>query len=348
METKILEIRQPDDFHTHLRWAEMLETVLSFTARVFARAVVMPNLIEQDMVLTARHVTDYYHAIKGACHRLSLPDQFESLMTIRIVPQTTPKVIDRAKAAGANVGKLYPDGVTHGSQGGVSDFKALYPVFTMMQELGMVLSIHCELPGVSEMEAEAAFIPVLVDLIKNFPNLRIVVEHVSSSAMVDFLLGAPKTVGATITAHHLVLTYDQVYQDGKIRWPHHYCKPVAKTEADQRYLVRMAISGNPRFWFGSDTAPHPRANKERDKPAAGVFSAPVALPVLAAAFEAAGALDRLENFVARFGAEFYGLPQNQGRITLRREPWKVPEEYGSFVKVVPLMAGQELPWRVIA
>ena len=347
MRNQTLEIRRPDDWHVHLRWDQMLELALPYTAQVFGRAMVMPNLADQGMVLNACHAGDYYHAIKGVCHRLGLPDQFEPLMTIRIVPETTPEIIEQAKAAGVIAGKLYPDGVTTGSSGGVSDFKALYPVFAMMEKLKMVLSIHCELPGVNEMDAEAAFIPILVDLVDSFPKLKIVVEHVSSSAMVDFLLEAPRTVGATITAQHLVLIYSQVYLGKTICWPHHYCKPVAKTEADQKRLIRLAISGDPRFWFGSDTAPHPKENKERvtPKPAAGVFSAPVALPVLATIFEAADALNRLEDFVARFGAEFYGLPLNQGTITLRKEPWQVPRTCGN---VVPFLAGKRLAWQVVA
>lgn len=323
----------------------MLELVLPYTAQVFGRAMVMPNLTEQGMVVDPEHVGDYYYAIHGVCCQHELQDRFTPFMTLRLVPETTPETVAKAFEAGAIAGKLYPDGVTTGAEGGVTDFKALYPVFESMQELGMVLSIHCEMPGSTEQDAEVDFINILVDLVRNFGKLRIVVEHVTTSTMIDFLLQQPETVGATITAHHLVLTRDHVYLGKTLGWPHHFCKPVAKTKQDQEALVWAAISGNPRFWFGSDSAPHLKTKKECVKPAAGVFSAPVALPVLATIFEAADALDRLEDFVARFGAEFYQVPLNKGTISIEKRSWRVPKLVGG--KVVPFLAGSRLDWQIV-
>ena len=344
MKTKTFVIRKPDDWHVHLRWTDdgMLQLVLPFTAGYFSRALVMPNLTEQGMVLNAGHVDLYRRMIEIELEASGISD-FQPLMTVRIIPKTTPEVIREAKKAGVIAGKLYPDGVTTGSEGGVRDFKALYPLFAFMQELDLILSIHCELPGAAPLKAEQEFIPILIDLVSNFPRLRIVVEHVSSKAMLSYLQTTPKTVGATITAHHLVLTHEEVYCGGQIAWPHNYCKPVAKTQSDQIALVQAATSGNPRFWFGSDTAPHKKKKKESIPPAAGVFSAPVALSVLAQVFADAGVLNRLEDFTSRFGAEFYRLPFNTGTLTLSQKRWVVPKKYG---QVVPFLAGQQLAWQI--
>ncbi|OGY56997.1 MAG: hypothetical protein A3H67_04270 [Candidatus Buchananbacteria bacterium RIFCSPLOWO2_02_FULL_46_11b] len=339
-----ITIRKPDDFHVHFREGELLTAVLPPTARGFARAIAMPNL-KAPRATTAEHVREYRREIIGAmkANGISKAD-FDPLMTFKITPQTKVETI-RLMSGYAVAGKLYPEGVTTGSEDGVKDFQALYPIFKEMGAFAFVLSIHGELPGAPETEAEQKFIPVLRKLIRDFPGLRIVVEHVSSKAMVDFLMSkdVPQTVGATITPQHLVLTYEDALANR-----HNYCKPVAKTLADRAAVIQAAISGDPRFFFGSDSAPHPKSKKKAalgQNPAAGVFSGPVALPVLAQVFAAAGQLSRLENFTSVFGARFYRLPPNRGEIQLINKPQTVPEICAG--DVVPFLAGQKIAWQIV-
>ena len=337
---RTLEIRRPDDFHVHLRFGKMLSLVLPYTSDVFARAVVMPNLTEDGMVLNAEHVGLYQQLIVETANN----SDFTPIMTIRLTPETTPEIIQRAAAIGVVVVKLYPDGVTTGSEGGVRDFKAIYPVLSVMQDLDMVLSIHGELPGALPSIAEQRFLPVLIDFMKNFPRLRIVFEHISSRDLVEFIKwqSADLLVG-TITPQHLWLISDDVYGQ-----PHNYCKPVAKTLDDRVALIKAATSGDPRFFHGSDSAPHGNHLKESGRARPGVFSAPVAMPLLAQVFDAAGALDKLEDFTSRFGAEFYHLPLNQGTIVLEEKSWQVPAIIvgGDSPLVVPFLYGQTLKWQI--
>ncbi|PIR67083.1 MAG: dihydroorotase [Parcubacteria group bacterium CG10_big_fil_rev_8_21_14_0_10_36_14] len=341
---KTLVIRKPDDFHAHLREGEMLRRVLSFTANVFARALVMPNL--QNPLVSTFKVMEYSKQIDRECKKQGF-NNFHALRTLYLTDNTTANDISWAYCWQNIVAvKLYPKGTTTGSVHGVSDVRLLAPVFAEMEKRGVVLSIHPEMPEMHSDYAEEEFlVGPFWWIYQNFPKLKIVWEHVTTAYIVNILKMYPERVAATITAHHLFLTRDDVLGN-----PHNYCKPPAKSEEDQVALINVAISGNPKFFFGSDSAPHWKYTKERTiKVPAGVFSAPVAIPVLAQVFEAVGALDKLENFVSRFGAEFYGLPLNQERICLLKEKWRVPlmlgEEMGNLI--VSLAAGQELDWRVI-
>lgn len=340
-----LEIRKPDDWHVHPRHDEtpdkLTQNVLPYTAGVFARALAMPNLTDIGLVVTAEHVRLYRDFLVASARHLGFPD-FQPLMTIRLTPNTTPEIIAKAKAAGAIAIKLYPEGVTTGAEEGIQDVMNLAEVFAFMQEIDMVLSVHAEKPKASLSSAEEKYLPILAKIADFFPRLRIVVEHISTSLMGEWVRKMPANVAATITPHHLVLTRDDVFGQ-----PHHFCKPVAKSEEDRRYLLRQAISGNPKFFLGTDSAPHPREKKERFgfgvEMLAGIFNAPVALPILAAIFEHYGDLNRLNDFVSRFGAEFYGLPLNDGRLVLEKKSWTVPPLCGN---VVPFLAGRKLDWQV--
>jgi len=325
----------------------MLDTTIPVAAAYCRRAIFEPNLAN-GRVATPDDLVTYRHEVETVARRFEI-SYFEPRFAIRITPTTTPEILIDAKKRGAVVGKIYPDNVTTGSeQGGIKDFTALDDKLACMEEIGMVLQVHAELPGASELEAEEKFIPIIAGWIKRFPNLKISIEHLSSGAMIDFILGlgmeTRDRVGGSITPQHLVLTNDKVYRDGKVAFPHNYCKPVAKSASDQQAVVRAALSGDHRFWFGSDSAPHPRASKEASyPPKAGVWSGPVALPVLAEVFEAANRLDRLEAFTSQYAAEFYGWSQNHAMIELEKTPWVVPLEIDG---IVPFLAGKTLAWQV--
>ena len=343
-----LSIRRPDDFHVHLREREMLQLVAPLTAKHFARALVMPNLWQP--VVTGFDVSRYRDAIQKAADNPS----FTPLMTIKLLDGLTPETILTARAAGAIAAKLYPRGVTTNSDDGVSDPLALGTVYETMEACGMVLCLHGETPGVFCMEREAAFLDTLGEIVVRHPKLKIVLEHVTTAQAVSFVMLAPENVAATITVHHLVLTLDDVVGE-KIK-PHHFCKPIAKTPHDLRILRRAATSGSPKFFLGTDSAPHSLAHKECSAGCAGVFTAPVALPVLAEVFEQEEALDKLEAFTSEFGARFYGLPLNDGTIWITKEPWKVPWYHVPFEDrqmrdnprswLRPLFVGRELSWKV--
>lgn len=341
-----LRIRRPDDFHVHLRQGEMLRDVLPATALLFGRALVMPNTLPP--VLTGEDAQNYESIIREAALRLGAMD-FRPLMTIKIVATTTPQTITDAKARGVVAGKLYPEGVTTNSEDGVREIRSLYPVFERMQAEGMVLCLHGETPGVFCMNREAVFVRMtLQDLAGAFPKLRIVLEHVTTAEGVCTVKNLPATVAATITPHHLVLTLDDVVGD-KLR-PHHFCKPIAKTPRDRAMLIEAATSGSPKFFLGTDSAPHARDQKECASGCAGVFCAPVAMEVLAEVFEDHGAMEQLEAFTSVFGARFYGLPLNEGHVTLIKgdTPYAVPEYIDcgrqEQAAVSPLRAGGTLRW----
>jgi len=332
-----LTIRRPDDWHAHLRQDGLLD-VVEYTARHFGRALVMPNTVPP--ILTAEDAARYRDQISYRW----LGGGFQPVMTIKITDATTPEMILAAKEAGVIAGKAYPVGVTTGSTDGITDFetKNLNNVFQTMAEVGMVLCIHGEEPEWHALHAEQGFIMKFGRLAREFPELKIVLEHASTKhtvGAVNMVLNV--NVAATITAHHLLLTFGDVV-DAKMH-PHNFCKPIAKTPEDKDALIKAATSGNPKFFFGSDSAPHLRTAKENASVPAGCFTAPVALPLLAQIFEDAGALDKLEDFTSRFGAEFYGLPLNEGTVTLVKKPWVVPTLLNGCV---PFMAGQELIWRV--
>lgn len=332
--TKTLTLRTPDDFHLHLRQGDLMKHLVTETAKVFGRVLVMPNTLPP--VTTAETLKQYHRELTA------VGTDLQFLMTFKIMPDMTPEQIKALKNAGSIAGKLYPQGVTTHSEDGVTDIEALFPVFAAMAEQNLVLCLHGEVPGVEDLRRESAFLPILRKIHQNFPKLRIVLEHVSSKDAVEAVQELGENVGATITVHHLLLTTDDV-RNGYFH-PHHFCAPICKSEADRKALVQAAVSGNPKFFFGSDSAPHPKRDKEGEHPKPGIFTTPVALPLLAEIFEEQGKLDRLEAFTSQFGAEFYGLPLNQSSITLRKESWKVPEEYFG---VVPLKAGENMTWKVI-
>ncbi|TSC72108.1 MAG: dihydroorotase [Parcubacteria group bacterium Gr01-1014_38] len=337
-------IQKPWDMHVHLRDGEMLKTVAPITARYFARALVMPNLTPP--IRTNDDVSRYQQEILAA----SGPGSgFKPLMTFKILPDTDPhSIAELAQMKDVVAGKAYPKGLTHNAEDGIEDYFALRDVFAAMEKHNLVLCLHGEMPGthIRGRDRERAFLRTLCFLARTFPNLRIVLEHITTVEAVETVLRLPDTVAATVTAHHLLLTHDDV--GGDRMCPNHYCKPVAKDPADRDALIQAAISGCPKFFFGSDSAPHPREGKTRLYDCcAGIFTAPVALPLLVEIFERHHALDRLESFVYDFAVQFYhprgpatGFPP---KLRFVKDQWTVPEEIGG---IVPFYAGQELSWRV--
>lgn len=354
---KSLVIRMPDDFHVHLRDGLMLQAVAKYTAKHFRRALVMPNL--DKPVLDVFNALAYWNRIQTALFA-GPPGQFRPMMTIKLTDETTPNVIHGIYGSGHGgpngqviAAKLYPTGVTTNSHDGVSNVKKLFPVFEAMQEHGMVLCLHAETPGVFCLDREWDFTQQwLWDLTVQFPKLKIVVEHVSQGRVAQFIAGLSDTVAATITVHHLLLTLDSVVGD-RLK-PHHFCKPIAKRPEDRAILRDYVTSGNKSFFLGTDSAPHPRSKKECDDGCAGVFTAPVALALLAEIFESNDKLENLEKFTSLNGAAFYGLEPNTETVTLVKESWEVPDAYelpglsdvsGKPDKLIPLCAGKTLPWR---
>jgi dihydroorotase len=339
-----LTIKRPDDWHLHLRDGAALRAVLPFTAARFARAIVMPNL--KPPVTNTEQALAYRRRILDA---LPAGMPFEPLMTLYLTDNTYPSEVDRAKASGCVHGfKLYPAGATTNSDSGVTDIRRIEPVLARMSELGMILQVHGEVtdPDVDVFDREARFIDgVLAQTVERFSELRIVFEHITTRAAAQFVLNARAGVAATITPQHLLMNRNALFIGG-IR-PHHYCLPVLKTESDRRALLEVVASGNPRFFLGTDSAPHARHTKETACGCAGIFSSHAGIELYAEAFEAAGALQRLEGFASEFGANFYGLPQNEARITLVKEAWDVPAHYpfGSD-ELVPLSAGERITWRL--
>ncbi|MBI2482973.1 dihydroorotase [Candidatus Uhrbacteria bacterium] len=341
--TPSFTIRAPDCFHTHLRNGALLGAVLPYYVRQFARVLAMPNLKPRE-VRTAEDAERYAEAIRQARVEQGLSEPFTALLTLFLTDATTPLDIEEAHRAGVVAAKYYPLGVTTNSDAGVRDIFALGPVLRQMEESGMVLCVHGEVPGINAALAEEAFLPTLQRLAFEFPRLRIVFEHISTAAAVACVASLPKTVAASITVHHACITRAQVFNVfGDICDAHLYCKPIAKEEADRRAVRQMMTSGDPRFFFGSDSAPHPRAMKEGAGCAAGVFSAPVAIETLVEIFEEDQVLERLEDFTSRFGAQFYGLERNTGCIECTCTDWVVPEECGG---VVPFRHGGTIHWQM--
>lgn len=339
-----LTLRRPDDWHVHLRDGEALSSVLPHTAKQFARAIVMPNL--KPPVTTVALASAYRDRIRAA--RPSGSD-FEPLMTLYLFDKMPVEEIDRAKAAGFIAGcKLYPAGATTHSDAGVTDIRHIDAVLARMAELGVVLQVHGEVTHehVDIFDREQRFIDdVLAPLVERHPTLKVVFEHITTRAAVDFVAHARAGVAATITPQHLLFNRNEIFRGG-IR-PHFYCLPVLKTEPDRQALIEAATGGNPRFFLGTDSAPHARGAKESSCGCAGMYSAHAALELYAEAFEDAGALERLEGFASLFGPDFYAMPRNTGTITLRREEWSVPGAFafGSDV-VVPMRANEKIRWRM--
>jgi dihydroorotase len=339
-----LRLTRPDDWHVHLRDGPALTAVLPFTAAQFARAIVMPNL--KPAVTTTALAHAYRARILAA---LPAGADFTPLMTLYLTDHTAAAEITAAKASGFIHGvKLYPAGATTHAEAGVTDIARLDGVFAHMADLGMVLQVHGEVtdPAVDVFDRETRFIEgVLAPLAERHPRLRLVFEHITTRQAVEFVLGARAGIAATVTPQHLLLNRNALFAGG-VR-PHHYCLPVLKGERHRVALLEAVSSGTPRIFLGTDSAPHARHTKEAACGCAGIFSAHAALELYAQAFEAAGALDKLEAFAAFHGADFYGLPRNRQSVTLIKEPWEVPAHYpfGDDV-LVPLCAGDRLAWRL--
>jgi dihydroorotase len=340
-----LTIRQPDDWHAHLRDGAMLASVVNFTARQFRRAIAMPNLAPP--VTTAAAGEAYRQRILAA---VDPAHGFEPLITCYLTDETDPADLAEGAARGIfTAAKLYPAHATTHSSHGVTDVRRIGRVLETMQRIGLPLLLHGEVTDAETdiFDREAMFIDrVFVPLIRDFPVLRTVFEHITTRDAAQFVEAGPDTLAATITPHHLHLNRNAMFAGG-LR-PHAYCLPVAKREAHRRALVTAATSGNPKYFLGSDTAPHSVAAKESGCGCAGIFCAPHALESYAAAFEAAGALDRLEGFASEYGPRFYGLPLNEGRVRLARVAQAVPEALDLPAgPVVPFHAGETMGWRFL-
>lgn len=342
--TDTITIRCPDDWHVHLRDGEMLKSVAGYTARQFARAIVMPNL---DPPVTGVEAAEAYRArIRAA---LPADTGFEPLMTCYLTDRTAGAELARGFESGVwAAAKLYPAHATTNSEQGVTDIRNLRAALERMQEIDMPLLIHGEVtdPDVDIFDREAVFIErVLSKLIRDYPALRIVLEHITTAEAAEFVAGAGPNVAATITPQHLLINRNAIF-DGGLR-PHAYCLPVAKRERHRQAVRRAATSGSPKFFLGTDSAPHPRERKESGCGCAGIFNAPFALEAYAAVFDEEGALDRFEAFASEHGARFYKLPLNQGQVTLRREETDVPPSLpAAGSNLVPFLAGTRLPWKM--
>ena len=340
-----LTLTRPDDWHLHLRDGAAMASVLADSARRFARAIVMPNL--KPAVRTTEQALAYRSRILA-----SLPKgmRFEPLMTLYLTDDTPAEEISRAKLSGRIHGvKLYPAGATTHSAEGVTRISRCFHALEQMQEVGLPLLVHGEStdPAIDVFDREQAFIEeVLGPLLERFPRLKVVLEHITTREAAQFVEVTGPNVAATITAHHLLMNRNALFLGG-IR-PHHYCLPVLKRESHREALVEAAISGNSKYFLGTDSAPHARGAKEAACGCAGMYTAHAAIELYAAAFEEAGALDKLERFASVFGAQFYGLPPNRDTITLERAEWRIPERlaFGAD-EMVPLRAGETLAWKLV-
>lgn len=339
-----LTIRRPDDWHLHLRDGAILRMVAPYTARQFARAIVMPNLTPP--VTTAAMAADYRARILAA---LPKDAGFTPLMTCYLTDAADADDLVRGHAEGVfTAAKLYPAHATTNSAHGVTDIRGLWPVLEAMQRAGMVLCIHGEVTDrdIDIFDREAVFIErTLTGLVRDFPALKIVLEHITTADAAQYVADAPTTVGATITPQHLILNRNALF-DGGLR-PHAYCLPIVKREAHRLAVRAAAVSGSPKFFLGTDSAPHAVGRKEQDCGCAGIFNAPFALESYARVFDEEGALDRFEGFTSEHGARFYGLPLNEGTVTLTRGEAAVPASVGAGeTEVVPFHAGETLGWRL--
>ena len=344
--TEQLTIRRPDDWHVHLRDGAMLEAVAPWTARQFARAIVMPNLVPP--ILSVACAQAYRTRIMAA---LPKDSDFTPLMTCYLVDRAEPAELVRGFESGVWVAaKLYPAHATTNSAYGVTDIATLRPALEAMQRIGMPLLVHGEVtdPEVDIFDREAVFIDrVLAGLVRDFPALKIVFEHITTAEAVAFVEDAGPNVAATVTPQHLLLNRNAILAGG-IR-PHAYCLPVAKRERHRLAVRKAAVSGSPKFFLGTDSAPHEVAKKEAACGCAGIFNAPFALEAYASVFEAEGALDRFEGFASAHGPYFYGLPLNEGTVTLERAETKVPDSLpAGATTLVPFQAGETLRWRFVA
>ncbi len=340
-----LKLTRPDDWHLHLRDDALMQSVLPDTARQFARAIVMPNL--RPPVTTTAQAVAYRERILKA---LPAGMRFEPLMTLYLTDNTSSDEIRKAKQSGVvHAVKLYPAGATTNSDAGVTDLRKTYSALEEMQRYGMPLLVHGEVTSadIDIFDREAVFIErVMQPLLKDLPNLRVVFEHITTSDAAQFVTSAPDTIAATLTPQHLLYNRNAMLVGG-IR-PHFYCLPILKRETHREALVKAATSGSPKFFLGTDSAPHAQHTKENACGCAGCYSAHSAIELYAEAFEAAGALDKLEAFASFHGADYYGLPRNKDTITLRREEWHMPHtvEFGGS-QLVPLRAGEAMKWKLL-
>jgi dihydroorotase len=343
---KRLSILRPDDWHVHLRDGAALQAVVGFTAQRFGRAIVMPNL--KPAITTTDMARAYRQRILSA---LPAGARFEPLLTLYLTNTTSAAEIDRARDAGFIHGvKLYPAGATTHSDAGVTDITLVHAALARMEELGMRLLVHGESPqaNVDVFDRETHFIDaVLKPLIDRFPKLKVVFEHITTARAVEFVKGCRAGVAATITPQHLLHNRNAIFSGG-IR-PHYYCLPILKREQDRLALLEAATSGSPRFFLGTDSAPHEKATKENACGCAGMFTAHAAIELYAEVFDSIGRLDRLEAFASHFGADFYGLPRHTDRVTLLKESWTPPEQYAFGEGVlVPYRAGEPVGWRLVS
>ena len=339
-----ITITQPDDWHLHVRDGDVLKDVMADTARCFGRAIIMPNL--KPPVTTTQQALDYQQRIQTA-----LPDNspFQALMTLYLTDNTKPEEIARAKASGQiHAVKYYPAGATTNSDAGVTDMRKTYATLEAMAEQGLPLLVHGEVtdPAVDVFDRETIFIErVLIPVMEAIPQLHIVFEHITTEDAVNFVSNGPANLAATITPHHLLWNRNEMFRGG-LR-PHAYCLPVLKRETHRQALLRAATSGNPKFFLGTDSAPHAISAKQSDCGCAGIYNAPVAMEVYTSVFELMGKLDKLEGFASLNGPAFYGLPVNTGRITLHKQDWQVSQQqsFGN-ASIQPMCAGETLSWKL--
>jgi dihydroorotase len=341
-----LTILRPDDWHLHLRDGAALAAVVADSARRFARAIVMPNLVPP--IRTTRAALAYRERILSA---LPPRARFDPLMTLYLTDDTPPEEITTAKESGrVHAVKLYPAGATTHSDAGVTRISRCFRALERMAEVGMPLLVHGEVtdPAIDIFDRESAFVEeVLGPLVARFPGLKVVLEHITTREAAQFVEVTGPSIAATITAHHLLMNRNSLFLGG-VR-PHHYCLPVLKREEHREALVEAATSGNPKFFLGTDSAPHARSAKEAACGCAGMYTAHAAIELYAVAFEEAGKLDKLEGFASRFGPQFYGLQPNRDRITLVRSDWQVPAAlpFGQGAELIPLRAGETIPWKLV-
>ena len=346
MTTTTLTLTRPDDWHLHVRDGAAMHAVVPHTAAQFARAIIMPNL--KPPVTTTEQALAYKARILAAVPA-GVP--FEPLMTLYLTDNLAPEEIARAKAAGIVACKLYPAGATTNSDFGVTDLRKIYPVLEAMQREGLLLLVHGEVTSsdIDLFDREAAFIDQqLIPLRRDFPELKIVFEHITTKEAAHYVREADRFVSATITPQHLLFNRNAIFTGG-IR-PHYYCLPVLKREEHRQALVQVATSGSSKFFLGTDSAPHAAHLKEHASGCAGCYSAHAALELYATAFEAAGALDKLEGFASFHGPDFYGLPRNTSTVTLVKQTWTPPESFafGEGAELKPLAAGEALGWKLLA
>ena len=342
--TTKLTLTRPDDWHLHVRDGDVLNTVVPHTAAQFGRAIIMPNL--RPPVTTAAQALAYKSRIQAA---VPAGMNFEPLMTLYLTDNLPADEIKRAKDAGIVAAKLYPAGATTNSDAGVTDLRKTYKTLEAMQREGLLLLVHGEVtsPDIDLFDREAVFIGTqLIPLRRDFPELKIVFEHITTREAVQYVRDADKFTAATVTAHHLLYNRNAIFTGG-IR-PHYYCLPVLKRETHRLALVDAATSGNAKFFLGTDSAPHPAHLKEHATGCAGCYTAHAAIEMYAEVFDAAGALDQLEAFASFNGADFYGLPRNKDIITLVKESWTPPESFAfGEAALKPLRSGESLPWRMV-